>query len=139
MRDNSKTIGDLAELRVACIFAEKGYFVSRPMTDNAPYDLIVDTGELKKVQVKARCERNGKIAVELRTTMVNYVRNYDKSDFDLLAVYNIDSGEIAILDWEQIGDTKNLILRTSPARNNQSSGVKFFKDFLASSTAGSCA
>ena len=130
MRDNSKTVGDLAELKVACLFAEKGYFVSRPMTDNAPYDLIIDDGELKKVQVKARCIRNSKITVELRTTMVNYVREYEKSDFDLLAVYNIDSGEIALFDWDEIGDVKTLTLRTEPAKNNQSNGVKFFKDYI---------
>lgn len=131
MRDNSKTIGDLAELKVACMFAEMGNFVSRPMTDNAPYDMIVDNnGDLRKVQVKARCERNDAVTVELRTTMVNYIRHYEKTDFDLLAVYNIDSGEIALLDWEQIGETKNIVLRTKPAKNNQSKGVRYFKDYI---------
>lgn len=131
MRNNSKTIGDLAELKVACMFAEKGYFVSRPMTDNAPYDLIVDVdNNLKRVQVKARCERDGKISVELRTTMVNYVRPYSQEDFDLLAVYNTDSDEIAILNWEQIGEVGNLILRTERPKNNQMKGVKMFESFI---------
>lgn len=131
MRENSKTVGDLAELKVACLFAEKGYFVNRPMTDNAPYDMIVDDGtSLKKVQVKARGVRNGKVTVELRTTMVNYIRPYSKEDFDLLAVYNIDSGQVAILDWSEIGDSGNLVLRTEPPGNNQSKNIKMFQKFV---------
>ena len=131
IRDNTKTIGDLAELKVACLFAEKGWFVSKPVTDNAPYDLIVDDGEsLRKVQVKARCTREEKITVELRSTMVNYVRHYNKSDFDLLAVYDIDNSRIALLDWEQIGESKTLVLRTSPSKNNQTKGVKYFTDYI---------
>ena len=130
MRDNSKTIGDLAELKVAAMFAEKGYFVSKPLTDNAPYDLIIDDGSLKKVQVKARCERDNKVLVELRTTMVNYVRDYDKDDFDLLAVYNTDSGKIAIFNWDQIGDRRSLTIRTTPPKNNQVDKVIMFDDYI---------
>mgnify|MGYP003435673494 len=103
MRDNSKTKGDIAELKVAALFAEKGYFVSRPLTDNAPYDLIVDNGKtLKKVQVKARIKRRGRLSVELFTSMTNYSRRYEDNDFDLLAVYSIDCGRIAVIEWEEI-------------------------------------
>lgn len=131
MRSNSKTVGDLAELKVACYFAELGYVVSKPIGDNASYDLIIDTGvSLKKVQVKARCIRDGKISVELRTTMVNYVRPYNKEDFDLLAVFNIDTMQIALLDWDQIGDCENVILRTQRPKNNQSKNVKMFEDYI---------
>jgi hypothetical protein len=130
MRDNSKTIGDLAELKVAAMFAEKGCFVSKPLTDNAPYDLIIDDGQLKKVQVKARCERDDKVLVELRTTMVNYVRNYEKDDFDLLAVYNTNNGKIAIFNWDQIGERKSLTLRTSAPKNNQVDKVLMFDDYI---------
>lgn len=131
MRDNTKTVGDLAELKIACLFAEKGYFVSRPMTDNAPYDLIVDDGtRLKKVQIKARSVRNSKVSVELRSMMVNYNRKYEKNDFDLLGIYLIESGDIALLDWDQIGDVETLTLRVGPSKNNQTKNVKHFKDYI---------
>lgn len=130
MRDNTKTIGDLAELKVAAMFAEKGCFVSKPLTDNAPYDLIIDDGSLKRIQVKARCERDSKVLVELRTTMVNYTREYEKEDFDLLAVYNTDSGKIALFNWDQIGDRKSLTLRTTSPKNNQVDKVMMFDDYI---------
>ena len=131
MRDNSKTIGDLAELTVAAKFAEKGYFVSRPLTDNAPYDLIVDDGiSLKKVQVKARTEREGKISVELFSSMVNYTKVYESGDFDLLAVYNINTKEVAIISWDEISsNTKGILFRTVPPLNNQTKGVRMFEDY----------
>jgi len=131
MRSNSKTVGDLAELKVACLFAEKGYIVSRPMSDNAPYDLIVDSGDkLKRVQVKARCVRDGKINVELHTTMVNYTRPYSKEDFDLLAVFNTDTMQIALLDWDQIGDSGSIVLRIDAPKNNQNKNVKLFETYI---------
>lgn len=130
MRNNSKTIGDLAELRTAALFASMGYFVSKPLTDNAPYDLIVDNGALSKVQVKARSIRNDKITVEMRTTMVNYTSDYSKSDFDILAVYNIDTEEIALLNWLHLKEGCDVVLRTAPTKNNQSKGIKFFSDFI---------
>jgi hypothetical protein len=131
MRDNSKTIGDLAELTVAVKYAEKGCFVCRPLTDNAPYDLVIDDGQsLKKVQIKARSERNNKISVELYTSMVNYTKQYEEGDFDLLAIYNINTKEVAVLTWEQVSEnTKGIVLRTKPALNNQTKGVRLFEDY----------
>ena len=76
MRDNSKSIGDLAELKVITDLTERGFDVSIPFGDNCKYDLIVDiNGSLKKVQVKARSTRNNVISVELRSCMRNYTYN----------------------------------------------------------------
>ena len=130
MRDNTKTIGDLAELTVAVKYAEKGCFVSRPLTDNAPYDLIIDDGEsLKKIQVKARVERDDKIAVELFTSMVNYTRFYEDGDFDLLAVYNINTKEVAVISWSEIAGKKSIVFRKTPPLNNQTKGIRLFEDY----------
>ncbi|CAN5144466.1 hypothetical protein BH11PAT3_BH11PAT3_0800 [soil metagenome] len=45
--------GDTAVAQALATFTKYGYDVSIPLTESAPYDLIVDTGKgLKKVQVK---------------------------------------------------------------------------------------
>ena len=50
---NSKSKGNLGEIKVASEFIKYGCMVSFPFGDNARYDLVVDmNGELKKVQVK---------------------------------------------------------------------------------------
>ena len=46
-------LGDIAELLAAGELARRGYIVARPLTNGAPYDLLVDVGgSIKKVQVK---------------------------------------------------------------------------------------
>ena len=130
LKENTKAIGDLAELKVACDLTEKGYVVSKPIGDNAPYDMIIDMdGTLKKVQVKARSERDNKVSVELRSCMRNYTHYYNKDEWDILAVYNIDRGEIAYLNWVDIGDNSVIRLRTELPKNNQKFGVKMFEDY----------
>jgi hypothetical protein len=130
MRDNSKTKGDLAELKAATAFAELGYFVSIPLTDNAPYDLIVDTGEkLIKVQVKSRSIRKSVVMIENFTSSTNYSRAYEKGDFDLLVVYCIDNGRMAFLPWSEVEGGIVTTLRFDPPKNSQLKGVKFFSEY----------
>jgi len=66
---NSKKQGD-AGLGVAIgWFAANGVTVCVPLTDSQSYDLIVDDGRLRRVQVKTTSHRNsdGRFRVELRT------------------------------------------------------------------------
>lgn len=50
---NAKDVGIVSELKVLTELVSKGYIVSQPYGDNAPYDFIVDTNEkLLKIQVK---------------------------------------------------------------------------------------
>jgi hypothetical protein len=45
--------GDTAVAQAIATFTRKGYDVLIPLTESAPYDLVVDTGEgLKRVQVR---------------------------------------------------------------------------------------
>lgn len=66
MKDNTKTVGDIAEIVAAAELIKSGYIVSRPLIDNVPYGIIYDTGEqLRRAQVKGRTSTRGKISVEL--------------------------------------------------------------------------
>lgn len=122
---HTKTIGDVAELLAAAKYIEKGYVVSRPLTDHARYDLLIDDGNnILKVQVKARSMKNGSVAVQKYTSN----KAYEDGDFDILVVYCIDTGEIAALNWDELL-TSDTILRIDPPKNNQLKNVRFFKDF----------
>lgn len=131
MRANSKTIGDYAELLVAAKFASMGHYVSRPLTDNAPYDLILDIdGDLKKVQVKSRSKRQGVVKVELVSTNDRYLRPYTLHDFDILVVHCIEDDRLAYLGWDCLRDVKNnLSLRIDDTKNRMSSGIRWFRDY----------
>jgi len=51
--------------------------------------------------------------------MRGYTHFYTKEDWDLLVVYNIDDGSLAVLDWDDIGDKIVVNLRTQRPKNNQ--------------------
>ena len=130
---STRELGDYAEVITAAIFTKQGYIVSKPLTENSTYDLIVDMkGDLKKVQVKARTTRDNKISVELFTSMRNYKKYYKEGDFDYLIVYSEDLDKLAIIAWEELKDLKVLTLRTMEPKNKQKIGVKMFDDYLFS-------
>jgi len=128
---NSIFLGDYAELRAAAIFTKKGWVVSKPLTQNSTYDLIIDkNGVLKKVQVKSRQVRSNKICVELFTCMRNYKKIYKETDFDLLVVYSQDLDQLALFDWDNLRDVKVLTIRIKEPLNSQKVGVTLFQDYL---------
>ena len=130
---STRELGDYAEVITAAIFTKQGHVVSKPLTENSTYDLIVDIeGSLKKVQVKARSVRDNKICVELFTSMRNYKKDYKEGDFDYLVVYSEDLDKLAILPWEELKDLKVLTLRTMEPKNKQKIGIKMFDDYLFS-------
>lgn len=131
LRRNTKTIGDYAELKAATYFSSQGFYVSRPLSDNAPYDLIVDDGMLlQKVQVKARSvKKNGVVLVERLACNNRYSRSYQEGDFDILAVLCIDTDELALVPWEVLAsNTHGLSLRVEDTVYNRR-GVRYFSDF----------
>ncbi len=128
---NTKNLGDYAEIITAAKFTKQGYIVSKPLSENSTYDLIVDMdGQLKKVQVKARSTRNNTISVELFTSMRNYKKEYKEGDFDLLVIYSEELDKLAIISWDELKDLKVLTLRTVKPKNKQKIGVKMFNDYL---------
>jgi len=60
--------GDVAVARAISTFTQMGYDVSIPLTESAPYDLVVDTRKgLKRVQIKYSSEKH----VDLRRVHSN--------------------------------------------------------------------
>lgn len=67
---NNKDYGNIGEAHAITYYVKQGYLVSKPIFDNAKYDLIVDkNGKLERVQVKTSRFKlsNGKYKVNFRT------------------------------------------------------------------------
>ena len=93
-------------------FAEQGYVVCVPLTDNQPYDLIIDRGlGIERVQVKYTSERmrtkESAYTCQLKTTRsnrtLNKIKYFDNTECDLLFIavenkdrYLIPSKEIQV-------------------------------------------
>ena len=130
---NSKSKGNLGEIKVASEFIKWGCTVSFPFGDNARYDLIIDDGkELKKVQVKYsdyKTENNSWkcqcVSSTNHTTNKN-LHGYEK-DVDIIAFYLPDIDTCLMFNISEIKGRTNITIRDTPPLNNQSN-VIYVKD-----------
>jgi len=79
---NSKKQGDIGMGAAISHYIKQGYTVSIPITDSQEYDLIVDDGLIKRVQVKTTSYiRKGNFTANLSTKggnrSFNTIKNFD--------------------------------------------------------------
>lgn len=85
---HTKNKGDIGLTKVIADLTEKGYFVSLPISEHLPYDLIIDDGEcLKKLQSKYR--KSGIVNNKTYYSTKNglFVNAYNGNDFDVYGIY----------------------------------------------------
>jgi PD-(D/E)XK endonuclease len=126
--------GAIAEAAITKAALELGYGVYRPSIEGGRYDLIFDTGEtLQRVQCKWAPVTGEVIVVRVystRRTATGLRRNtYKPGEFDVLAAYCAAIDRVYAIPYEQIAGASQLLLRLSPARNNQRIGIRTAKDF----------
>lgn len=111
--------GDTAELKVAARFLELGYWVSFPVGDDSPYDLIIDNKkELKRIQVKYISEKNGVLQVRfLSSTKESY-----KNTVDLIAIYCPTFG-IYLINPNEFDMNTMLNLRLVPTKSGRKKDI----------------
>ena len=112
---NSKSKGNIGEIKVASEFIKWGCIVSFPFGDNARYDLIIDDGDsLKRVQVKyADSKENGSwkcICVSSTNHTTNKNLHGYQNDVDIMAFYIAELDECIMFNISEIKD-KNKELR----------------------------
>lgn len=89
--------GDIAVSQAIASFTKLGFDVSVPLTESAPYDLIVDTGkEIKRVQVRY----SGDGEVDLRRIHSNskgyVVKKVRDQVYDWLYIFKSDGTEFLV-------------------------------------------
>lgn len=88
MKRSTQRKGDTAAARAIFVFTELGYDVAVPLTESAPYDLIVDTGDqLVRVQVKYTSRSEVDLRNVHHTAKQRVVKKYERGAFDWLFVY----------------------------------------------------
>ena len=102
-------------------FTCKGYTISIPLNDTQWYDLIIEKdGKFETVQCKATQTQSGKI--DFRSTGGTKGTIYDNllnhSELDWLFCVNKDLN-MWLIPIKDITTTKQVTLRTEPAKNNQ--------------------
>jgi hypothetical protein len=126
---NSKSKGNLGEIKVASEFIKYGCMVSFPFGDNARYDLIVDDGSsLKKVQVKYANSKSKEkswrcFCVSSKNHTTNKKLNKYKDDVDIMAFYIPEIDKCIMFNIDEIGDKSTIYVRENIPLNNQSNVV----------------
>lgn len=135
---NTVGIGDIGEMVAITKFTKKGFIVSKPLSNVAKYDFIVEIQDkLYRVQVKtteSTKDEGAKMNFSTKTT--NYEKGHWKSnkysseEIDLFFLYCLEN------DWSglfipvtSIEIPFTLSLRLTPPKNNQTKGINFAKDY----------
>ena len=126
MRTNIK--GDIGELLVMAKLLEEGYWVSKPFGDDCPYDIIADDkqGNIKRIQIKYSTPKDNKVRCNLASSGMHYKDQY----IDWVLVINSDTKDVYRLDLNDFNRESAIYLRTKPAKNNQTQGVRLAEDYL---------
>lgn len=133
-KHHTKTLGDLGVLKAQLDLYEKGFWVSVPLTEHDPFDLVITKdGRSRTVQVKAR-SLNSKGALEIpfrqsyMTSNGVQTNRWDISQIDLVCVYCPDTDACYYFDPREY--EKGITLRVRLPKNNQRVRVNLVEDFL---------
>lgn len=131
----AKQLGIIGEEALALEFIKNGFTVSKPIGDNAPYDLIVDiNGILKKIQVKTteKVHEGGTmywVISKSRQNHKNYRKEFYDNEIDGFGLYCIENNYMGYISKEECDTKYNITLRIEVPKNNMKKGVKFSKDY----------
>lgn len=125
--------GNLGLVKTIADLTEKGISVSLPISESENYDLIAEKDNTcKTVQVRHTKIYKGTIPVKLKKVWTNgngyQVKNREKEDFDVLAIYCPDTSEIYYLDARSFDNGNCITLRTT-APKVKNSKIRMASDY----------
>lgn len=135
---NTKTKGNICEMKIAARMVELGHVVSFPFGENSRYDMIVDVnGQLYKIQCKSGLYNPQKGRIEISTQSIKCYRNFNE-DTNVRHDY-VGSADFIASFCPQLNDCyiipinecpKGYVyLRVDPVKSNQTKGIMWAKDY----------
>ena len=131
---HTKTKGDLGVLKAQADLCKKGYLMCIPLSEHAPFDLITyKKKEFKRVQVKARALKNGKLDIRFDSSYSNrngvHTTKIDFREIDLYCVYCLDTDECYYFEASRFKHRRTLSLRVKNPKNNQQRNIRWASDY----------
>lgn len=135
----SKTvsIGDCGESVAIMKFTLNDCIVSKPLSDNARYDLIIEhNNKLYRVQVKTTAQIKDETKMVFATKTTNYTKGnwqsigYTNQEVDIFFLYCIENNWCGLYVGEEDGSFKQEItIRLTPTKSNQVKGTRLADDY----------
>ena len=127
-RHPTKDKGDIGVGFVIADLFQHGVQVALPISEHLPFDCIGISSEgiLKRVSIKYRKARQGRLEVRLRSSWADkhgtHTRFHANNDYDVVAIYCPDHQSCYYVRTSEVsGNT--IVLRVEPAKNNQQAGI----------------
>ena len=123
-------IGDRTTLAVMLALQTAGYAIFIPFGENTRYDLVIDDGrDLRRVQCKTGRLREGAIRFAACSTYAHHpnprlTRPHYIGEIDYFGVHCPETGGVYLVPIEDAALRTQCSLRVTPARNNQSKGIR---------------
>lgn len=134
---NTVSIGDIGESAAIFKFTQAGAIVSKPLSGNARYDLIIEYhNKLYRVQVKTTNEIKEETKMVFATKTTNYNKGswqsigYSSDDVDMFFLYCLENNWCGLYLGEENGEfNKQITLRLQPTKSNQVKGTRLAIDY----------
>jgi len=130
---HTKTIGDLGVLKAQPDLYQRGYIVSVPLSEHAPFDLVITRdGRSRTVQVKTRrLDATGSFEVKMASTWADRRGSHrvpvDPDRIDLYCVWCPDVDVCFYFDPHGLGSS--IRLRVRAPKNGQRRRVRVASDY----------
>ena len=130
---NTRITGELTELKCQMFCLERGFIVSKPIVDNARYDLLLDyNNKFYRIQIKTSrwmSEEHEGIVFNCKSQHSvaggNKIMKYTPEEIDFFMTEF--EGEFYLIPCEKA--KSEMRLRFKPTKNHQDDKATFAKDF----------
>lgn len=124
--------GEVSRYLAIAHFTKLGWRTSVPITENSPYDLIVECdGKLNRVQVKTAKRKPDILDIRLTSSNEKYKKKYCSKDIDWLVGVDIENNKFYKIDYssDRFNGRSQISLRLSETQNNRTENINWAKDF----------
>ena len=130
---HTKEKGDNGVFHVMLDLQNRGYVVCVPLTEHAPFDLVVcRDNKCFRIQVKYRTAKNGTISIRSATSWADkngtHMKDYSEDEFDFFAVYCPETDQCYYVPFRDVN--KTFTIRVQNSKNNQTKNVHFADEYL---------
>lgn len=132
---NKKQFGEVGERIAIGELAKYNIDVILPLGDNLPFDLVVyHNNKFFKCQVKtsSRVTKEGSTCFSITTNnwYSRKIHKYTKDEVDVWIL--CDGKDIFLMRFDENNTVGTITLRDTPTKNNQSTKIRFKKDYIIS-------
>ena len=133
MSSRTKRIGNIGEqVIITELLQYPDIIVSKPITDNEPYDIIIDyKGVLYRVQIKTTefvKDNTMRFCTSITNPFKRTNKKYTDQDIDMFMLYCLENKYCGLLLISEY-ITKDTVLRINPTISGQVKGIKYAEDY----------